>query len=646
VPRHRRCIVVRGERESTALASARVVARLDEVLRASGALPGAALRRRLGQSYDAVVLDLHDGIEADVMGQAHGLVRGGGALVLEMPVDGAVPLASLAVHPFSREEVTSRFWARLERALKGVDTTPDTIAPPLHPLEGTAEQRQVVERLRASFAAPRTVVTLLADRGRGKSSALGLALAEVATEADRRRIAVTAPGVEAVAEIFRFAPELTFTDPLDLLDSPDAWDVIVVDEAAQLPIPLLRAIVARHPDAAIAFATTTHGYEGTGRGFVLRFLAALEHEGRPLEHLRLHEPIRWDAGDALERFVFELLALDAEIEPIEGPPKILPPFELDRDALAESEPLLRSLFALLVHAHYRTTPSDLQRLLDAPNLAVHAVVDGDRVLAATLVAREGGLAREACEAYARGEGRIRGHALADTLMTHGARPEAGALSFVRSVRIVTHPALRRSGVARALVDHVHGAYSPDLFGTIFGATAELVRFRHAVGYELVRLGASRNARSGEPSVLMLRAASSRGAELIAELRADLARDLPIQLELIAAEGPPGLAPELVAALTHRLPAASELDDATIRARVARYLAGPQTFEAAAYALTRFVEFSADRLIILDPKERALVEGRIRDRLSWRDVARLAGFSSTAVAMRALRPAILKLFAGG
>src|SRR5690606_38647685 len=116
-----------------------------------------------------------------------------------------------------------------------------------------------------------------------------------------------------------------------------------------------------------------------------------------------------------------------------------------------------------------------------------------------------------------------------------ARPEAGTLMMVRSVRIITHPALRRHGLARALVDHVHGHYAPDLFGTMFGATPELVAFRRAVGYELVRLGASKSARAGEPTAVMVRPVSARASRLVADLRADLARDLPIQLALIAAD---------------------------------------------------------------------------------------------------------------
>src|SRR5690606_14350801 len=324
-------------------------------------------------------------------------------------------------------------------------------------------------------------IALVAERGRGKSSALGLALAAALAARPELRARVTAPSPDAAAELFRFAPadpeRVRFAAVTELLEPGAPHDdaaLILVDEAAQLPVAALQALVARPPRATLAFATTTHGYEGTGRGFVLRFLDWLEREPRPSQRLTLREPIRWSSGDPLERFVFDLLALDAELAPLVEPAALPPPRRLHPDELARDEALLRSLLGLLIHAHYRTSPADLERLLDAPNLAVHAVVESGQVLGATLVAREGGLARAECEALARGERRIRGHALADTLIVHAGRADAGELDMLRSVRIATHPALRRRGVARALVEHVHAAYAPDLFGTVFGATPELL----------------------------------------------------------------------------------------------------------------------------------------------------------------------------
>ena len=406
----------------------------------------------------------------------------------------------------------------------------------------------------------------------------------------------------------------------------------------------------RHSAARIAFASTVRGYEGTGRGFVLRFLEWLGQLPRPLEILRLEQPIRWDAGDPLERLVFDALALDAEPpgeafiaarEPVDA--ERLRHIALDRDALARDERLLRDLFGLLVQAHYRTVPSDLQRLLDAPNLGAQVLLLDGRVVAATLLAQEGGLAADICQRMARGGLRIRGHALPDTLICHAGQRAAGELSMVRSVRIATHPALRRRGLARRLVAQVHGTCDCDLFGTIFGATPQLLRFRRALGYQLVRLGSSLGARSGEPAAVMLRPVSAAAQALVARLRGRLARELPLQLELLRAEAE--LDPALVRELAADLPPALPLGERERQGIVDDYLFGPCHYEAAAFALERTVEVLSAGLDELDPLSVALIRARVLRRRGWARVAREAGLPSVHAAQRALKRALRALVAG-
>jgi tRNA(Met) cytidine acetyltransferase len=653
--RHRRCIVLHGEREATLQRAAQLVSHLASACVVEGGSVSAARSRQLlGQSFDAVVLDLHAGAAADTLGRCHGLVRGGGALILCLPPTGcAVRRPELAVHPYTSADVGRRFWRRLEQHLARLDT-----APPSEPLEpappaplGSAEQAGVVQRLLHAFtgAAPR-LVALIAERGRGKSSALGLALAAARATRPGLCARVTASNEDAAVELFRFAPpdgdRLRFVAPGELIaagaEATSSPDVIVVDEAAQLPVATLRALVANHPRATIAFATTTHGYEGTGRGFVLRFLDWLAREPRPCERLGLNEPIRWSAGDPLERFIYDLLALDTEIHTPRVEPAALLPRRLEPDELARDERLLRSTFGLLIRAHYRTTPADLERLLDAPNLAVYAVIDAGEVLGATLVAREGGLSNADSESLARGEWRIRGHALADTLIVHAGRPDAGELDMLRSVRIATHPELRRRGVARALVEHVHAAHAPDLFGSVFGATSELLEFRRALGYRLVRVGSSRGASSGEPSVVMVRPVSARARALVDELERDLARNLPLQLELLAADAELGIEPALRRALRAEVGAAPALDPIELRRRVEIFARGAQTMEAALYALDAFLRSPDAPLERLEPQQWRLLERRVLSRQSWRSAAAAAGHPDVPTAMRALRPALRRL----
>ncbi|HJL19528.1 MAG TPA: GNAT family N-acetyltransferase [Sandaracinaceae bacterium LLY-WYZ-13_1] len=664
--RHRRCIVLRGSADATRDEALALTEGLDAVLFVDGsgaapahAVPASRVKRLLGRAYDAVVLDLHGGLDADVFGQAHGMVWGGGRLVLRMPPTGEAPIAGrarFAVHPHRPRDVTPRFWWRFERCLARSDAVVPASPVPRasRDVRGSAEQRAAVDRLVARLgAADPTLTALLADRGRGKSSALGLALREVLQD-PAVEVAVTADRPGSTAEIFRFALDADapihegrarYVPPLELLRGPDRPQVIVVDEAAQLPVPLLQRLVAAHPDARLAFATTVRGYEGTGRGFVLRFLEWLRSEPRPLALSTLEAPIRWDAGDPLERLVFDALVLDAEPTDVSARPATgAEPRAIPQDALAADEGLLRGFFGLLVHAHYRTTPSDLHRLLDAPNLRLHAMVDDGRVVAASFVALEGELPLAMSRALARGTERIRGHALADNLVCHCGRVDAGPLTMVRSVRIATHPERRRRGLATALVDHVHAAYAPDLFGTVFGATPELLRFRRAVGYALVRIGASRGERTGEPAAVMIRPVSPRARALVAELRADLARDLPLQLALLDADGELGVDPDLADGLREGLPAPRPLDDEARLVAVASYAFGARPYESAVWAVTRTVEAHAGCLSALEPSSRRLIETRILAGRPWPEAARAADFPSVRAAMRALRPAVRALAA--
>lgn len=583
-----------------------------------------------------MVLDLHDGPDADALGRVQGLVRGGGRLLLRLPEVGAWPPgpASLAVWPHRPEEVGAAFVSRLEAALTGPWIVEDApLVPAPRASAGTPEQDAVVRRLEAILTDPHgPVAVLTADRGRGKSAALGRALATVGG-------VVTAARRENAAEVLRFAGDRArFVEATALLQGEERPEVIVVDEAAALSVPLLEALVRRHPQARWAFASTVHGYEGTGRGFALRFVAGLEAR-RPVVRLTLTQPIRWSAGDPLEAALTRVLALDAEPPtPREGPVSLE---VVDRDRLAADEDLLRGVFGLLVQAHYRTTPADLHRLLDAPNLVLHAALVDGAPVGVCLLAREGGLMPETVAAMLDGRERIRGQALADTLVCHAGHPEAGGLTLVRSVRTVVHPALRGRGIARALVEHVHRVHRPDLFGTLFGATAGLVRFRQRLGYAVVRVGSARGARSGEPTAVMLRPVSQAGRTLVESLRRELTRDLPLTLRLLAVDGDLALDAALVAALGHDLPEPAAWDEDSREAAVSRYLAGAAPYEAVAGAVEAIVRAREARLDGLSEDARAVARSRVLEGLSWKEAARAVD-GSVPAAMRRLRRAVLSL----
>jgi tRNA(Met) cytidine acetyltransferase len=533
----------------------------------------------LGTTRDAVVLDCHQGFAPNVLGRVVGAVDAGGLLVLLTP-----PLdewsnrcddfdRGLAVPPSDVEDVTGRFRRRLVATLRdhpGVGVVdvdagaverlptddpgltldyggrrpspPDDAVFPGAAYRAclTADQSRAVAELEA-LRVPGRAVVVEADRGRGKSSAAGLAAGALAAEG--RDVLVTAPEYRNAREVFARARELLaevnefadagpdderprelraesggrvrFAPPPDAAALPDEPDAVVVDEAAALPVRLL----ARLLDApAVAFATTVHGYEGAGRGFTVRFRDRLADSGPDVREVGLDEPIRYAAGDPVESWAFRALLLDAR-PPVEelaadATPETVAYRRLDSDDLLDDEGLLREAFGLLVLAHYRTEPDDLARLLDAPNLTLRALSHGGHVVSVALLAREGGLDADTRREMYDG-GRVRGNMLPDVFTSQLRDEAAGVPVGYRVMRIATHHAARSRGLGSRLLSEVEAELGDDAdwIGVGYGATPELLRFWDRNGYDAVHLSTSRNDTSGEYSALMLRPTSDAGRDL-------------------------------------------------------------------------------------------------------------------------------------
>src|SRR5690606_38459925 len=220
--------------------------------------------------------------------------------------------------------------------------------------------------------------------------------------------------------------------------------------------------------------------------------------------------------------------------------------------------------------------------------------------------------------------------------------EAGPLRMRRSVRIAVHPAVRRRGLATRLVEQVHRTASNDvdLFGTLFGATPELIEFRSRLGYQDVRVSASRGARTGEPSVMMLEPISEPARRVVEARRRELARELDVQLALLSADDGLSLEPALIDALRVDLPEVAAYSPAECRALAHAYAHGPRTFESVATAVRGLLEtVELDRL---PPQWPAVVERRALHLRRWRRVTRHAGLPSITATMRAMRRAIRAL----
>ncbi|MFB6133531.1 MAG: tRNA(Met) cytidine acetyltransferase TmcA [Halanaeroarchaeum sp.] len=661
----------------------------------------------LGTTHEAIVLDCHRTCRPNVLGRLVGAVDGGGLLVLVTPRLAEWPARHdefddhLVAPPATVSDVGDRFRSRLVRTLRAhrgiaiADVDEGTIlddgrtdpAPRIAGARGsdverpsdtetiipsaaydaclTEDQVEAVSAFDALREGPAALV-VEADRGRGKSSAAGLAAAAYAAQGES--VLVSAPNYRNAAEGFERAAAL-LTAMEEIRGAPDSrprdletaaggrvWfepaaeagdvvesaDLVVVDEAASLPVRVLESFLSAD---RIAFATTVHGYEGAGRGFDVRFRSRLADGRHAVDSVRLEEPIRYAAGDPVEVWAFRALLLDASpaVDPLleDADPASARYASLSQRTLAERPHLLREVFGLLVAAHYRTDPDDLARVLDAPNLSVRALLVDGHVASVALLAQEGNLSSERRAAAYEG-GRIRGNMIPDVLMSQLRDESAGALVGQRVMRIATHAAIRERGFGSRLLAEIREEFTDvDWLGTGFGATPGLLEFWAGNGYESVHLSTTRNRTSGEYSAIMLDPVSRAGRRLH-ERHSDWFVDrIGSQLPGVLTRVDPA-----VVAAVMRSSAGDvglELDDRSWRLLVgAAY--GPALYSVDPGPFARLVRWhfvTGESGLLTDREERLLVRA-VLQRRDWSDVADELDYPGRSAAMRALGDALVPL----
>ncbi|KAM7003111.1 RNA cytidine acetyltransferase [Tautogolabrus adspersus] len=369
----------------------------------------------------------------------------------------------------------------------------------------------------------RSTVALTAARGRGKSAALGLAVAG-AVAFGYSNIFVTSPSPDNLHTMFEFIfkgfdalqyqehldyeiiqslnPEfnkavvrvnifkehrqtIQYIHPGDAVKLGQA-ELLVIDEAAAIPLPLVKKLLGPY---LVFMASTINGYEGTGRSLSLKLIQQLRQQSadsqqsmsaenrtsttarlsaaRSLHEVSLQESIRYAPGDAVEKWLNDLLCLDCLNIPrlISGCP--LPQtcdlYYVNRDTLfcyhKASEAFLQRLMALYVASHYKNSPNDLQMLSDAPAHHLFCLLPPvpptqnslPEVLAVVQVCLEGEISRQSIlNSLSRGK-KASGDLIPWTVSEQFQDPEFGSLSGGRVVRIAVNPDYQGMGYgSRAL----------------------------------------------------------------------------------------------------------------------------------------------------------------------------------------------------
>ena len=503
----------------------------------------------LGSEFPTIIYDVRQGIHLDALAIAAGTLQDGGQLLLLLN-----HWADLANQPdndslrWSGEKHainTPHFIAFLQEKIAkyGFPVYQNTLlnlAPPTSPKERSTHCQPTLEQahlLKQMAEAEEAILIVTAKRGRGKSALAGLFAKQQL--AQNQPVILTAPNKSAVNIFNEFAgADITFMSPdelsQNLSDAPQqvANHWLFVDEAAMIPLDILFRLTKAFK--RIVLTTTIHSYEGTGRGFLLKFMAKTD---RTLRHFELFTPLRWQADDKLEAFIDDLLLCDCE-DRLPQPPYDGVLTEQIQISHCERIPhdQIESVYGLLTLAHYRTSPLDLRRLLDAPQQQFYLAQVQDSLLGCVWAVPEGGLTDNTLiRQIRRGERRPRGNLVAQMLCFQAGWEEACALRSLRISRIAMQPNWQQQGLGQRLITKMKQQGAVDFLSVSFGYTPELLAFWQKCGFILVHFSESKETSSGCYSVVALCPLSEEGRAFVQRAEKQFQRNLSLSLHPLATQ---------------------------------------------------------------------------------------------------------------
>ena len=535
--------------------------------------------KHMGRTYQALITDLSYGFRPNDLGRLVGIVEGGGLIILITPplnkwpdyrnvftetltvprynkprnvfirwfINTLLTSEGVFIYDLDENEIMKFSPPEVGEAEKEEITIPEKkiFSDEVYKLSLTQDQVNVIYSIENLVPKPKKnkIIVVTADRGRGKSGAVGIAIPALIKELlkvkNKVRVGVTAISPTNIETLMNLAQKAL--DKIGLKYrvierrgrvielrgdnfSIEYWapaiiprldlDIVVVDEAAGLPVSILYKIWKGFN--RVIMATTIHGYEGAGRGFSIRFLKKVRNDpDTELIYLEMKRPIRYSSNDPVEKWIFKALLLDAEPEPLTDEDyKLIKKQEfiylkIDPEELFREENIvkLKSIFGIYVEAHYRNKPDDLGMIADAPHHRVRALaLTNGKIIASAQLAEEGDLTEDLMNRILE-EGSVHGNIIPDRIIKYYRDKQFGKSLGYRIVRIAVHPEAQGMGIGSYFLKKIEEEAKEsklDWVGSGFGATEELLNFWMKNGYLPVHISPSRNPVSGEYSVIVLK----------------------------------------------------------------------------------------------------------------------------------------------
>uniref|UniRef100_F7FA29 RNA cytidine acetyltransferase n=1 Tax=Macaca mulatta TaxID=9544 RepID=F7FA29_MACMU len=233
---------------------------------------------------------------------------------------------------------------------------------------------------------------------------------------------------------------IQYIHPADAVKLGQA-ELVVIDEAAAIPLPLVKSLLGPY---LVFMASTINGYEGTGRSLSLKLIQQLRQQSaqsqvsttaenkttttarlasaRTLHEVSLQESIRYAPGDAVEKWLNDLLCLDC----------------LNITRIVSGCPLPEAC-ELYPPLGFTGPVKRRGALYSVSGLCIRAGLSSCTVLLPQQVCLEGEISRQSIlNSLSRGK-KASGDLIPWTVSEQFQDPDFGGLSGGRVVRIAVHP---------------------------------------------------------------------------------------------------------------------------------------------------------------------------------------------------------------
>ena len=528
-----------------------------------------------------------------------------------------------------------------------------------------------------------TCMIITADRGRGKSAVIGLALTNFLINTPKKglNIVISAPDIRNTQTLFEMTSrycslrgvhcsskkkdrwisevKIALNGRIGFVDSSNLenikkLDLLIIEEAAALPVDLLKSLFKQKvPKIMIS---TIHGYEGSGRSFQIKIKNPLNNQKRiNYNHYTLKQPIRYLMNDKVEKFLNYVFFLDAEPPFInkkiftkrEGSFLLTQHPEVGKHLIESKYNVLQNHIGILVYSHYRNQPNDLLLLYDSYShflvgLNLVETESPDLLLVSTQFSIEGCM-NDDLIAYVELGNFIEGNLIPTVAIRHFSRDFA-KLKGLRIVRIAVHPEYINQGYGRKAIELISDNFNYyDWIGVSFGANEKLVKFWRKFGFYSVHIRPIKTPETGEWNLVMIRPQSHESDEIITQA----SRDFIVQFIELLKQSLHSMSYELIQEILKSCspyPQYEPFISHSGRLRIKNYLTGKINFLLAVdvmYELSK-AYFICQNLPRLSSAQEGLLITRILQGRSWGQTRGKSGLD-WQVAHALMRKAIQKLY---